>query len=126
MPPARLCDGSAGDFAFAPGGGVLLRLGLFGNKKSLSWAFAIIVFADTMLGISTSMAAYGATTYTNSITNAIYGLMTARGAGEMTAGVVSYVAAGIVDKGLMLGGTGPAEKYAQTGIVTSSVSLVSI
>ncbi len=89
--------------AMAGAFGVMLRLGLIGNRKSMPWAFMIIVLVDTMLGISTSMAAYGSATYTNSVTNFISKAMIAEGFGETFSSVVSYVAASIIDKGIILG-----------------------
>lgn len=88
--------------AMAGAFGVMLRLGLIGNKKSLPWAIMIIVLVDTMLGISTSMAAYGSATYTNSVTNFISEVMVAGGFGDTFSSVTAYVAASIFDKCIII------------------------
>ena len=82
--------------------GAMFRLGFFGNKKTVPFAFAVLILVDTLTAVATSMALYGESTFTNIITTLIHGLMTSLGVHGLIAGTVSYMAASIVDKAIII------------------------
>ncbi len=82
--------------------GAMFRLGFFGSKKTAPFSFAILVLVDTLTAVSTSMAIYGESTFTNIITEAIHMLLTYLGAHGLIAGMVSYMIASIVDKAIIV------------------------
>ena len=82
--------------------GAMFRLGFFGSPKTIPFAFAVLILVDTLTAVATSMALYGESTFTNIITTAIHTLMTSLGAHGLIAGSISYMAASIVDKAIII------------------------
>ncbi len=78
--------------------GAMFRLGFFGSKKTAPIAFIVLVITNTLIAVATSMAIFGESTFNNIITSAMLKMFERLGVHGLSDGIISYMAANIVDK----------------------------
>ena len=78
--------------------GAMFRLGFFGSRKTAPVAFIALIITNALIAVATSMAIFGESTFNNLITSILLERFEQLGIHGLSDGIISYIAANIVDK----------------------------
>ncbi len=78
--------------------GAMFRLGFFGSKKTAPIAFIVLIITNALIAVATSMAIFGESTFNNLITSIMLDTFERFGMHGLSDGIISYMAANVVDK----------------------------